>query len=393
MIAGVCTGVAAYTGIDVVAIRIATVVLALFTGVGLVGYIVAWLVMPMAVEGDPLPPPPSDPTRVRRWVGIGAVVLGATVLFRNTFELRGSIFWGLLLIGVGIAFFGWELTGRNGDGRPVSLPRPTPPPVASPPASIGGGAPPIPPTVTAPAAPVAPAPSPARREPSMLGRLVVGAAALAVGVGLLLDNLAVFELKPQMMLIILVAIVGIGLVVGAWWGRARWLIFPGVALLFALGAATVIPDGFKGGTGEKLWQPTSLSELRRNYRHGAGEGVLDLSRVEFDRRDRTINVRQSFGELLVIVPDDVPVHATGQVTGGEIRLFGRTNSGWEAEGNVREPGDPDLGTLTINARVAFGEITVRRDEPGDAGRFFDDNRGLSVDVGPGFVRVDRGNDR
>jgi phage shock protein C len=45
MIAGVCAGFARYMGIDVALIRILWVVLS-FSGVGLIAYLVAWIVMP-----------------------------------------------------------------------------------------------------------------------------------------------------------------------------------------------------------------------------------------------------------------------------------------------------------------------------------------------------------
>jgi phage shock protein C len=55
-LAGVCSGIARYLGIDVTLVRILTVVLAIWPpGIGLIGYIVCWIVMPQ----DPLllPPP------------------------------------------------------------------------------------------------------------------------------------------------------------------------------------------------------------------------------------------------------------------------------------------------------------------------------------------------
>lgn len=49
MIAGVCSGIADYTGVDVTVVRLAAVVGAIF-GLGslVVAYVVAWLLMPEA---------------------------------------------------------------------------------------------------------------------------------------------------------------------------------------------------------------------------------------------------------------------------------------------------------------------------------------------------------
>src|SRR5215472_1031190 len=45
-IAGVCAGFARYFGVDVTLMRILWIIVALFTGVGFIGYIVAWIAMP-----------------------------------------------------------------------------------------------------------------------------------------------------------------------------------------------------------------------------------------------------------------------------------------------------------------------------------------------------------
>jgi phage shock protein C len=49
-IAGVCSGLAAYTGIDATVIRLIFAVLTFFGGVGAIAYVIAWALMPE--EGD-----------------------------------------------------------------------------------------------------------------------------------------------------------------------------------------------------------------------------------------------------------------------------------------------------------------------------------------------------
>ncbi|WP_084959560.1 PspC domain-containing protein [Thermoactinospora rubra] len=46
MIAGVCSGVSAYTGIDANVLRIALAILSFFGGTGIAVYAVAWLLLP-----------------------------------------------------------------------------------------------------------------------------------------------------------------------------------------------------------------------------------------------------------------------------------------------------------------------------------------------------------
>ena len=45
-IAGVCGGVAEYLDVDPTLVRVAWIMLALFVGWGLVGYLIAWIIMP-----------------------------------------------------------------------------------------------------------------------------------------------------------------------------------------------------------------------------------------------------------------------------------------------------------------------------------------------------------
>jgi phage shock protein C len=47
MIAGVCTGLARYFGVDPTIVRIVFIFLALFVGGGLLLYLILWLIMPM----------------------------------------------------------------------------------------------------------------------------------------------------------------------------------------------------------------------------------------------------------------------------------------------------------------------------------------------------------
>jgi phage shock protein PspC (stress-responsive transcriptional regulator) len=367
IIAGVCSGIAAYFGLDPVIVRVAAVLLAVFGGgVGLVAYVIAWLVMPMAPEGEPVVSlPPRDDSNMGRWIGIGAIVLGAIVLFHNVWDFRGGIFWGLLLVGLGIALWGRELAPRSDrPDRPINPPVPPTPSSGS---AVGTNPttplPPVPPAFppTRQATSAAPAPSPVRREPSLLGRAVVGAAALAVGIALLLDNTDVLNVTPKGVVTVLLVIVGVGLLIGTWIGRARWLIIPGLVLALLLGTLAILPEWqFGDGAGERLWRPQSLSQLRSEYRLGAGELLVDLSDIDFDGRSRNVEARVGMGELLFIVPEDVTVHADAQVGAGEVDLFGRSQGGLGVNDEARDDGERGAGRLDIDAQVGFGEITVRR---------------------------------
>jgi len=56
-IAGVCGGFADYLELDVTLVRIIWLMLAFFGGWGIIGYLIAWIVMP----NEPLPQPSAAP--------------------------------------------------------------------------------------------------------------------------------------------------------------------------------------------------------------------------------------------------------------------------------------------------------------------------------------------
>jgi phage shock protein C len=49
-IGGVCAGFARYIGMDVTLVRILWLVIAIFTGIGFVAYLIAWLLMPKETQ-------------------------------------------------------------------------------------------------------------------------------------------------------------------------------------------------------------------------------------------------------------------------------------------------------------------------------------------------------
>lgn len=77
MIAGVAAGLAHYLSVDPVIVRLVFVILA-FTGGGILAYIIAWIVIPEAEEGEDVAPRTSNSTSMLFGlvlVGIGGLLL------------------------------------------------------------------------------------------------------------------------------------------------------------------------------------------------------------------------------------------------------------------------------------------------------------------------------
>jgi phage shock protein PspC (stress-responsive transcriptional regulator) len=429
VIAGVASGLAAYTGTDPALWRVGFVLAAIFGGgLGLLAYIVLWLATPEARPGELPEPVESDVSwNGPKWVAVAAIVLGVLIALRGVFDifdfLHGGVIVGIVLIGVGIAIWGrdWSSGSRPPAPRPPVPPQPSRASWAAPAAeaarpaeaapaegsdsasdtdvsasattwpgatSASAATWPMPTTPVGPVPPprgpsgphVPPAPKP-RREPSLLGRFVVGAAALAVGGALILDETGLAEVTAKTTIAVLLGIVGVGLLVGTWRGHARWLIFPGAALALALITVTAIPFNLEGGWGEIAWSPQTAEEIAPSYEHGAGQAALDLSAVEFGRNDDIdVDVRLGFGELYIVLPEDPDVEVRARVQGGEIDLFGRVADGWDIRQSATDNGEARRApTVTIDTRVTFGELHVLRGTSSDVPGLINDRFGPDRD--------------
>ncbi len=75
---GVCAGFAEYLDTDPTLVRVITLLLGIFTGVGIIAYLVAWIVLPLATEPAPARPNASASRRLMRsatdvkWAGVCA---------------------------------------------------------------------------------------------------------------------------------------------------------------------------------------------------------------------------------------------------------------------------------------------------------------------------------
>ncbi len=112
MVAGVCGGLAEYLSLDPVLVRLAFVVLGLASGVGVVLYVLLWIVMPTSSRMQPEirlmnEPSVDDPSALKprfspaATVGIIMILVGVSFLL-NQFGLMSSSFWPIVLVGAGL---------------------------------------------------------------------------------------------------------------------------------------------------------------------------------------------------------------------------------------------------------------------------------------------------
>ncbi|HWG98397.1 MAG TPA: hypothetical protein VNV66_03515, partial [Pilimelia sp.] len=116
--------------------------------------------------------------------------------------------------------------------------------------------------------------------------------------------------------------VGLGLVLGAWVGRARGLIALGLVLGLALGISTAAEhaDGLRSPV---TWRPASVEAMAPRYEAHLADARLDLTDVDFARRSASVRVEVNVGRLTIVLPPDVDVTAVVDVQGGEATVFGQ----------------------------------------------------------------------
>lgn len=110
VIAGVCGGLGEYLGIDPVILRIIFVVLFIFSGIGFVGYLIAWLVMPKQSVEVVSTSTPTVPATTQSSVSGGGYIFGTILILIGVYFLLDRHFWWwhierywpLLLVAAGV---------------------------------------------------------------------------------------------------------------------------------------------------------------------------------------------------------------------------------------------------------------------------------------------------
>jgi len=164
-------------------------------------------------------------------------------------------------------------------------------------------------------------------------------------------------------------VVGLGLLVGAFVGRSRGLIWLGVVLL-PLVLVAQIPEASwisvvpvvttdSSAAGELQLTPTEFEDLEARYEIGAGSIRLDLTELPFDGESIDLEVAIGVGEIEIVVPDDVTVAATGSVGIGQVQLEQRSAGGLGV-GDLEVLLDPDdpVGAIDLELEAGLGDIRM-----------------------------------
>jgi phage shock protein PspC (stress-responsive transcriptional regulator) len=382
--AGVAGGLGEHLGVNPWLFRFAFIILTFFGGFGVLLYIAAWLVIPDEGQQESI---------IARWIGnldmsdagtiFGVVLVGAAALivlgqFAN---VSGTLIVALVLFVIGFLLYRGDLTTRR-------TPKDQPPEVANmtdnddleaskdaPGDATEGGKdstqevdsavlvashtdqpPSYDDSDTEEPATWEPPPPPER---SMLGRITIAIGLIVIASMALIDvAFERVEIEPVEYLAVGVAIVGIGLLVGSWIGKARWLIIVGVAVLPLLWLSTLAPSNWDFSAGEVQYRPLTVAEVQSPYEHGFGQMVIDLTVLTPEELAEvgTIEASLTAGEMIVRLPSDTGVLLQAEVGMGQILGPFDTQNGIGL--NASRTVGPDPVVLVLDLEVGAGVIDV-----------------------------------
>jgi hypothetical protein len=221
-----------------------------------------------------------------------------------------------------------------------------------------------------------PAPEPTPAPPASgprLGHVVIGAILVLIGVGWLLEALDLADVPWRFLLPSALIIVGVALTFGAHTGSHGGLVAVGVVLtvlVLLAGAVDVLVDiPLSGGIGEKSHQPTGA--VHNEYRWGMGKMTLDLRDADAPPGQQ-ITASVVLGELIVIVPSDVPLVITAHSGLGDVIVLGEESGGFDTDlecvGTAPDISCGDGASaltiggyyLRLDLEVAVGKVEVQR---------------------------------
>jgi hypothetical protein len=154
-------------------------------------------------------------------------------------------------------------------------------------------------------------------------------------------------------------VLGAGLVVGTFAGRARWLIVPAIATAIAAVAASALSFagvGLADRSGNRtvyIGEGTAIAD-----RYETGMGNFDLILADYPS-DLTTRVEVGVGDLTVVVPDDAQVQIDARVGVGSIDALGSSRNGYRRRLILDDQPD-GAHLIKLQLRVGVGSIDVQR---------------------------------
>jgi hypothetical protein len=155
-------------------------------------------------------------------------------------------------------------------------------------------------------------------------------------------------------------VVGSGLVIGTWWGRARWLILVGFLLVPAVMATSYIDMPPRGRVGSLYVTPTSLAELPNDYDLLLGTMTIDLTSVSRAGGDASLDLDVAAGNVTLYVPERFGLRVNGHIQLGNVTMGRGFQEGQDLSFARTFEGRPGAGTVTVDVDGGITSLYVER---------------------------------
>jgi phage shock protein PspC (stress-responsive transcriptional regulator)/predicted membrane protein len=408
-VAGVCSGIGDYLGVDPTVVRLAVVVIALSsTWVGVGMYIIASIVVserpadvPRVRSPRPLLPESSTTpvilallllagvalVRGFGWfdapfVAFGFLALGAWLLLRDNDRDTDTNITQSVTAGTasattlaGEAAPERDIPSKSGyalgdagdttqdDDHATRIESSVTEVSALSAGPQGEVPPPVPPWGLGSRSTLSEPPEP-RRDSSPA--VTLGVLCVAAGVIALLTLFDVLSFGITTTVAALLVVIGIVMVAGAWRGRTRWLIALGIPAIGLLILDESLNVPLSAGVGERSVIVDLEGADTRHQELTVGELTLDLRHVDdSDGEPVKIVGELGMGELIVIVPDDMTAKVDAHVQFGVIETFGSDgdNGGTDVDREFTIERDEDTPerkarTVELDLEVGMGQVTI-----------------------------------
>jgi phage shock protein PspC (stress-responsive transcriptional regulator) len=371
-IAGVGAAIARRYDLDPVLVRVGLIAAA-FTGVGVALYLLAWGLLP----GEPADGSAPERRRPRWVVIIGLGIVAALSLDRlvnepGQFMLPAAALAALLFL----LHRSRADRGIPGSATPGVAPGPTPGAGDTAPGASEQAVPPAwDPLGAAPFAWDLPEPGPAPdatppRPRSRVTPITLAVALLAGGVTALVLLAAGGLTDLPLLFGVVLAVLGTGLVVGAFVRSGRGLI-PFALLVAALtwGALAAPLHRLAEPPRDLHLSPTSVAALAPLYENSVGSVELDLRDMDLTvppgapATPAATRIDAEVGGVEVWVPEDADVRFTGTAGVGSVEFDDQESGGPDARLQVDDLGADGVASgrpIVLDVRVGAGSVEVHR---------------------------------
>lgn len=198
------------------------------------------------------------------------------------------------------------------------------------------------------------------KQRSPLGVLTLSVAFVVVGTMILVGNLGAAEVTMGQMAAASLFVVGIGLLVGAWWGRSRFLVLVGVVMVPVVIAGGFMHFPLRGSLGGIELYARTIEDVEPRYERLFGSMYLDLVTMEEFDGTREIDISVAAGQTTIFVPRRMSLTINGHIEYGRAAIGLGPMRGDDLVLANEVEGNPDAGHLVINFRGGIATLYVER---------------------------------